>query len=108
MATAIFELDGMTKAVARIKSETVYATLGNEIDKPLTFTTNASRLETTNSKANNNVLYAIVGANTFCSNLVNIYHSGSGNIIGYFTVQGGNVGANDFIYHIRQITLSFV
>lgn len=108
MATAVFELDGMTKAVTRIKSEVVLASFGGEVDKGLSFTTNSTRLETTNSKANGNVLYAIVGAGTSLDNRVSIYHYGSGSGIGYFTIQGGNVGVNDFIYHIRQITLTFV
>lgn len=108
MATATFTIESREKIVTRIKSEAVLCAFGGEIDKPLTFTTDPYSLKTTNSKANNNVLYAIVGAGTSLNNRVDIYHYGSGSNIGYFTVQGGNVGVNDFIYHIRQITLTFV
>lgn len=108
MATATFTTNSRASIVMRIKSEAVFAAFGNVIDKPLTFTEDVYSLKTTNSKANNNVLYAIVGAGTSLGTLVEIYHHASQGRIGYFTVQGGNVGVNDFIYHIRQITLSFV
>lgn len=107
MATATFATASQTRIVSKIKSEVVIASVNNE-EIGLTFTTNTTRLETTNSKANNNTLYAIVGAGTSLNTTVSLYHYGTSSSIGYFTVQGGNVGVNDFIYHIRQITLTFV
>lgn len=108
MATATFDLDGMAKAVTKIKSTGVLLTMGNVSDKPLAFTANTTRLETTNKNADGNALYTIVSGGSSLNNQVRIHHYGSGNEIGYFTIQGGNVGTNDFIYHIRQITLTFI
>lgn len=115
MATAKFTSESQVSVVSGIKAKRMRVVFGATSGAGrksiiLTTTSNGSRFETSNNQVQGNIMYTILQAGTALGIYVELERETSTDVwerFAFYQVEGGVV-AEDFIYYIKQLTMTFL